>query len=89
MDWRGRPVLRAQQYVVGAQAAPRACRLFFRALHGLVVQPLGMHARAHELVAQCLGRVGGIGPGARAGQSGQRHADGDEENQAFKNSCHE
>lgn len=29
-------------------------RLLFQALHGLLVQPFGMHARASELVAQAF-----------------------------------
>ena len=45
---------------------------FFQTLHGLVAQPLGMHAGAGELVAQAFGdALRPVGLGIWRGQSGQ------------------
>jgi hypothetical protein len=61
-------------------------RLLFQALHGLLVQPLGMHARAGELIAQALGEgFGFIGLGIRRGQPGCEKQGANDDQQGVNN----
>ena len=57
----------------------------FQALNGFLVQPLGMHARTGELVAQVLGDgLGLICLGIWYGQPSKTQADGNDQDQGFK-----
>ena len=54
----------------------------FQTLHGLIVQPLGMHAWAGELVAQAFGdALRLVGLGIWRGQPGQQKQGADEHQQ--------
>ena len=60
-------------------------RQHLQALHGLFVQPFGMHAGAGALVAQALGDgLGLICLGIWYGQPCKTQADGNDQDQGFK-----